>query len=140
MEQSRASGKSGIKIEKGEIGDIQSHEPNALIGLPTVRPFTLSGLQLYIGCNDHYFSQFKKNLDEDEEDFTSVITRIEKTIYTQKFEGAVVGAFNANIIARDLGLSDKTDITSKGEMILPIITVQDTATAEEVKKIINEND
>lgn len=35
---------------------------------------------------------------------------VETTIYTQKFEGAAVGAFNSNIIARDLGLADKKEI------------------------------
>jgi hypothetical protein len=31
-------------------------------------------------------------------------------MYAQKFEGAASGAFNANIIARDLGLADKTEM------------------------------
>jgi hypothetical protein len=38
-----------------------------------------------------------------------VITRIDKYIYNQKFEGAAAGFLNPNIIARDLGLADKTD-------------------------------
>ena len=47
---------------------------------------------------------------------------IEKTIYKQKFDGATAGSFNANIIARDLGLKDKTDITSDDK---PIVLSQD---------------
>ena len=74
--------------------------------MPTARPYTISGLCLYLGCNVQYLSQFKAGLPKEEEDFSLVITRIEQTIYTQKFEGAAVGAFNANIIARDLGLKD----------------------------------
>lgn len=42
-----------------------------------------------------------------------VTTYVEEIIRTQKFEGAAVGAFNANIIARDLGLSDKKEIDGK---------------------------
>ena len=38
-------------------------------------------------------------------------------MYSQKFEGAASGIFNANIIARDLGLSDKQDITTGGEKL-----------------------
>jgi hypothetical protein len=38
-------------------------------------------------------------------------------MFTQKFEGATVGAFNANIIARDLGLKDQTDVTTNGNDI-----------------------
>lgn len=78
---------------------------------PTARPYTLSGLCIYLGCNTHYISQFKAALPKDEEDFSSVITRIEEIIYTRKFEGAAVGAFNATIISRDLGLRDKQELS-----------------------------
>ncbi len=47
----------------------------------------------------------------------AVITRIKETIFTQKFEGASADLLNANIIARDLGLADKKDITSDGDKI-----------------------
>jgi hypothetical protein len=77
------------------------------VKIPTERPLTLTGLCLYLGVNTKYFHDFKKTASED---FSEVITRIEETIYTQKFEGATVGAFNANIIARDLGLTDKQEI------------------------------
>lgn len=80
---------------------------------PNARPYTLKGLCIYLGCNSLYFINFKRQLPEGEEDFNLVIRRIEETIYTQKFEGAAVGAFNANIIARDLGLADKKQVDSK---------------------------
>lgn len=81
----------------------------------TETPYTLSGLCLYLNCNRGYFHDFKKTCSED---FSEVVTRIEDIIYTQKFEGAAVGAFNPNIIARDLGLVDKTDVTSKGQRVV----------------------
>ena len=90
--------------------------------LPTARPYTLSGLCLYLSCNTQYFSQFKKALPKNEKDFSLVVTRIEQIIYTQKFEGAAVGAFNANIIARDLGLSDKHQTEHSGNIDLSQIT------------------
>lgn len=73
---------------------------------PAARPYTLTGLCLYLGCNTKYFFDFKQALPKDEKDFSEVVTRIEDAIYTQKFEGAAVGTFNSNIIARDLGLKD----------------------------------
>lgn len=89
------------------------------VEIPTARPYTLTGLCLYLGCNAKYFNQFEDSLTDSEmdQDFSNIITRIRETIYTQKFEGAAVGAYNANIIARDLGLIDKTDITTGGEKI-----------------------
>lgn len=86
------------------------------VNRPTARPYTLSGLCLYLGCNSAYFRTFKAQLPEGEEDFNTVITRIEETLYTQKFEGAAVGAFNANIIARDLGLVDRQENKLSGSV------------------------
>jgi hypothetical protein len=81
---------------------------------PSARPYTIMGLCLYLGCNTQYLSEFKGRLPRDEKDFSLVITRIEQVIYTNKFEGAAVGAYNANIIARDLGLRDVTDVNHSG--------------------------
>ncbi|MEO6522210.1 MAG: terminase small subunit [Mucilaginibacter sp.] len=77
------------------------------------RPFTMQGLCLYLNCNTAYFRVFKSRLEETEEidqDFDTVITCIEETVYQQKFENAAIGVYNQNIIARDLGLVDKQDI------------------------------
>ncbi len=75
------------------------------------RPYTLKALCFYLNTNDAYFRQFKEGLQEEEKDFSTVIKDVENIIYTQKFEGAATGLFNSNIIARDLGLSDKTEST-----------------------------
>ena len=75
---------------------------------PLRKPYTLIGLCLYLGVNSQYFKDFKKTDVGKTKDFSLVITHIEETIYNQKFEGASIGVFNHNIIARDLGLIDKT--------------------------------
>jgi len=81
--------------------------------IPTSAPYTITGLCIFLDVNLAYFRQFKS----DNKDFSTIISKIEEIIYTQKFEGATVGTYNSNIIARDLGLSDKTDITTGGEKI-----------------------
>lgn len=78
--------------------------------LSKMRAITMEGLCFYLHCNEAYFRVFKSQLPEGEQDFNTVITDIEKTIYRQKFEGASADLLNANIIARDLGLHDKKDI------------------------------
>jgi hypothetical protein len=75
------------------------------IELPKMRAFTWSGLELYIDI--HRLRDYKTN--ELYKDFSPVIEAIEKVIYEQKFTGAAAGFLNPNIIARDLGLSDKTE-------------------------------
>lgn len=77
------------------------------VELPKMRPYTMHGLCLYLDCNTAYFRQFN---EEHNKDFSTVITRIEEVVYNQKFTGAASGFLNANIIARDLGLSDKKDL------------------------------
>ena len=92
------------------------------VELPKMRPFTMQGLCLYLGCNTAYFRLFKNQERAQKEDFSTVINQIEETIYNQKFSGAAAGFLNANIIARDLGLSDKVDNNLSGEVTVKQIT------------------
>lgn len=75
--------------------------------IPTERPYTMAALSFYLGCNRVYFTQFRSTCSED---FAKIIAAIDEVMYSQKFEGAAVGAFNANLISRDLGLKDSMDI------------------------------
>jgi hypothetical protein len=85
--------------------------------LPKMRAMTLSQLCFYLHCDVSYFRTFKCVLKEDDKDFLAVINEIESIIYNQKFQGASADLLNANIIARDLGLIDKTDLTTNGKEI-----------------------
>lgn len=98
--------------------------------VPKMRAMTLSGLCFYLNCNEVYFNQFESALDKDkkiDQDFSKVIKEIRAIIYNQKFTGAAADLLNANIIARDLGLSDTQkinhDVNVKG---LPDITIKST--------------
>jgi len=85
---------------------------------PKMRAMTLSQLCFYLNCSDSYFRTFKsllnnkqeKDLQKIDKDFLTVIHEIETIIYNQKFQGASADLLNANIIARDLGLSEHSDI------------------------------
>lgn len=93
------------------------------------RPYTFAGLCNYCGCSINYFNHFLAEERKDKEDFKRVIECIRQTMYQQKFEGASIGVFNANIIARDLGLVDKAEVKSENTH------VNITPTAEEAKRI-----
>jgi hypothetical protein len=75
------------------------------------RPFTLTALAVYFECDEQTLKNY--GTKEEHKDFFGVYTRISQIVRTQKFEGAAVGLFNANIIARDLGLSEKSEMTGK---------------------------
>jgi hypothetical protein len=100
-----------------------------------MRAMTLSGLCLYLHCNDNYFRVFKNQLPEGEQDFNKVISEIESVIYNQKFQGASADLLNANIISMELGLRQKIDNSLSNPDGTPIYTpLNDT----QVDKIINE--
>lgn len=77
-----------------------------------LRAYTLSGLCIFLDCTEDYFRSFKSQDRINKEDFITVINKIDKIIYNQKFTGAAADLLNSNIIARDLGLSDKKEIKS----------------------------
>jgi hypothetical protein len=82
------------------------------------RPFTLQGLTSFLHCNTVYFAQFKLRIkdreDQASKDFAKVIQDIEDTIYRQKYENAAIGVFKENLISRDLGMTDKKELTGEG--------------------------
>ena len=69
-------------------------------------PYSKSGLALFLDVDYRTVEALKENEDKG---FLHIISRIENIIYTQKIEGATVGAFNANIVSRELGLADKVE-------------------------------
>lgn len=77
--------------------------------VPKMRAYTWSGLELFLGIDS--LREYRNNPSYKE--FSQIVGMIEKIIYTQKFEGAAAGLLNQNIIARDLGLVDKSEITKQ---------------------------
>ncbi len=99
----------GIKVET-EDGDTKTKYSTEL---PKMRPYTLSGFYVFADMDRTTFYDY-----EQKEEYATITTRIRNVIYTQKFEGAASGFFNANIIARDLGLADKQEHGVKVEQPL----------------------
>ena len=85
---------------------------------PTQRPYTIAALCMYLGVHSTYLNELK------DKDYSEVITRIRQIIETNQLEGAMVGAYNANIVARINGLTDKIDIESQGEKLSATINMQ----------------
>ena len=73
--------------------------------VPKMRAMTLDGLWLFLGIGKQTWYAYKER-----DDFQDVTTRIESVIKSQKFAGAAADLLNANIIARDLGLADKSEL------------------------------
>jgi len=77
------------------------------VKMPKMRAYTWQSLELYLDM--YSLRDYKTNPEYSE--YSQVIARIERIMYSQKFEGAASGVLNANIIARDLGLREQTHMT-----------------------------
>ena len=86
-----------------------------LLDIPTQIPMSITSFCVFADIDENTFQRYEKEIGY--EDFWAVTKQIKAIIESQQFEGATVGAFNANIIAQKLGLTNKTDITSGGEKI-----------------------
>lgn len=91
-----------------------THEPVA-----KMRALTLAGLQMFIDISKRQWNEWRTSRP----DLFEVIEWAEAVIYRQKFEGAAAELLNASIIARDLGLADKKDLTSTDGSMTPQVTV-----------------
>lgn len=74
--------------------------------LPKMRAMTIGGLCIFLDISVSAWHDYKAR-----EDFMQVIAQIEQVVRDQKFTGAAAGLLNANIIARDLGLSDRQELS-----------------------------
>jgi len=112
------------------------------VEIPHIKPFTIQGLCLYLDCNVKYFNEFEVSIRDREDqlskDFSNIITRIRETIYSQKFDGASCGFYNANIIARDLGLQDTVNSGATVKNEITVINPETAQAIEEMRKKFEE--
>lgn len=71
------------------------------------RAMTMAGLCVHMNIGVSTWYDYKNKAD-----FSEVTTLIDRIMTEQKFTGAASGEFNANIIARDLGLADVQKVDS----------------------------
>jgi hypothetical protein len=76
--------------------------------LPKMRAMTVASLCIFLDISMSSWQNYRER-----EDFVAVTTRVDEIIRTQKFQGAAAGLLNPNIIARDLGLTDKSEMDQR---------------------------
>jgi hypothetical protein len=107
--------------------------------VPTMSPLTVGALCLFLNIDYKTWRNYATG--EGYEDYFQVCEWAENVIRHQKFSGACAGVFNASIIARDLGLADKREITGKDGAPLSTITTTMTPqeAAEAYASTVNDN-
>ncbi len=86
--------------------------------VPKIRAFSVKALCLFINISTATWWQYIHK-----EEFLDVTSRVLDIIYCQKFEGAAVDIFNTSIITKDLGLSDRHEVSGPDGMPLNPQTV-----------------
>lgn len=77
--------------------------------VPTQLPLSIESFCVYAGVVRDTFLNYEKV--EGYEEYFEVTTYMREIIESDQLDGATVGAYNPNIIARRLGLTDKTQQT-----------------------------
>jgi hypothetical protein len=72
-----------------------------------MRPLTIHGLCNFLCVDKITWASWR----DDDNPLSCVVKRVDTIIYQQKFDGAAADLLNPNIIARDLGLADKSELT-----------------------------
>ena len=98
------------------------------IPVSKMRAMTITAFCRFVHINFDTWCEYKKD-----KDLTDVIHEIESVIKDQKFAGAAADLLNANIIARDLGLIDKSDQTISKRTTVKIIDLSGKKPAKPAK-------
>lgn len=89
--------------DKGEFSGETNEE------IPTQRPYTRKGFLIYIDASENWLQEFKKKADSN---FLGVIEKIENIIDNQQIDGAMVGVFNSNLVARIQGIKEQSEVST----------------------------
>jgi hypothetical protein len=82
-----------------------------------VPPLTIDGFKTYANKQGSDINRYWYNVDGTLNDYVSIVTRIKEEIRNDQVEGALVGQYQQNIVARLNNLTEKTDVTTNGEAI-----------------------
>jgi hypothetical protein len=101
-------GKAVEYFEWAESNPLISQAASAgkVVEIEKRRPFTIESFCLFAQMGSTTYQSYRKK-----EAYAGIVSRIDTIIRANKFEGAMVGDFNNNIVARDLGLIDKQEVT-----------------------------
>jgi len=94
-------------IEKNPLKEERVFANGVRMKVDKMRAMTILGFCLFANISRELFDNYSND-----ETYIDITTRIRDVIYTQKLEGAAADLLNTNIIARELGLKDRSDVTT----------------------------
>ena len=91
-----------VVVQKVKVS--RDEEEIKKVKVPHIRPFNLRSFCLFAEFNEDTFREYEKR-----EEFIGITTHIRDACYSQKFDGAACGFYNANLIALELGMRNKQE-------------------------------
>ena|SRR3990167_7925103 len=82
------------------------------VNTPLQVPITFEGFECWVEDNGYIndLGTYSANRDGRYTDYVPIVSRIRNNCFSQNFKGAAVGLFNANLIAKKLGLIEKKEV------------------------------
>ena len=82
-----------------------------------IPPLTIDGFKTYCNRKGNDINRYFYNVGGEYSEYVSIVTCIKEEIRQDQIEGALVGQYQQNIVARLNGLTEKTDVTTNGKEI-----------------------
>jgi hypothetical protein len=91
------------------------------VNTPLQVPITFEGFECFVAdlgiIND--LGDYSSNRGGSYDSYSPIITHIRRNCFVQNFKGAAVGLFNANLVAKKLGLIEKAETTIIEQPLFP---------------------
>jgi hypothetical protein len=103
--------------ENPRIENIVNNKTGEIIPVPRERPLNWSRFNTWAYENEiiNDFEDYKYGKVPPYDAYNGVVSRIDKDMYSDKIEGASVGIYNASIVARELSLVEKQELSVQEE-------------------------
>lgn len=117
--------------EKNPLYELKVFGTGVRMKVPKMRAMTIQGFCLFANVNPSTWYEYEK-----QDAYSKIIAHVKQLFYSQKIEGAAAELLNPNIIARELGLADKNELTGKdGKDLVPPARI---LSKDEIKDFIND--
>ena len=99
-----------------------------VVRTPLETPITFEGFECYLQDQDVItdLSHYSMNKEDRYTEYVGIVTRIRQNCFVHNFKGAAIGIFSPNLIARKLGLIEKTETKTQASINVLSIDPLDT--------------
>jgi hypothetical protein len=109
---------------KGRVRRIPKATNKGVVYEEHTPPLTMDGFKTFCNKSGADINRYWNNVDGAFSEYVTIVTRIKEEIRNDQIEGALIGQYNNNIVARLNGLTEKTDVTTGGDKLTQPITVK----------------